>query len=69
MPWWLVPGVLGLGSVLGGVCVIRRGRRFASGGDRAQAVRGATLTVLGTMLVTSGCTAAAVVAMLSYALR
>jgi hypothetical protein len=55
--------------VAGGVWVVRRGRRIASGGDRGQAVRGAVLTVLGTMMVTSGCTAAAVVAMLSYALR
>ena len=69
MPWWLVPTVLGLGSVFGGVLVVRRGRRIAAGGDRGQAVRGATLIVLGTMLVTSGCTAAAVVGMLSYALR
>jgi hypothetical protein len=69
MPWWLVPTVLGLGSVVGGALVVRRGRRIAAGGDRGQAVRGATLIVLGTMLVTSGCTAAAVVGMLSYALR
>ena len=69
MPWW-VPSVLrGLGSVAGGAWFIQRGRRIAASGDRGLAVRGATLTVLGTMLVTSGCTAAAVVAMLSYALR
>jgi hypothetical protein len=69
VPWWLLPGIVGLASVVGGAWVVRRGRRIAAGGDRAQAVRGATLTVLGTLMVTSGCTAAAVVAMISYALR
>lgn len=69
MPWWVAPVVLGLVSVGLGVRLIVQGRRIAASGERERAVRGATLTVLGTMLVTSGCTAAAVVAMLSYALR
>ncbi len=69
MPWWVAPVVLGLVFVGLGVLLIMRGRRIAASGERDHAVRAAMLTVLGTMLVTSGCTAAAVVAMLSYALR
>ena len=69
MPWWLPPVALGLASVGTGVWLVLRGRRVAAAGDRERAVRGATLTVLGTMMVTSGCTAAAVVAMLAWALR
>jgi len=69
MPWWVLPVLVGLGSVAGGARFILRGRRVAASGDPGLAVHGAALTVMGTMLVTSGVTAAAAVAMLSYALR
>ena len=69
MPWWVTSVVLGLGSIGSGAWFILRGRRIAASGGRDLAVRGAMLTVLGVRIVTSGCTAAAVVAMLSYALR
>jgi hypothetical protein len=69
MPWWVLPVVMAVATVVGSVRLIARGRRVAAGDDPALAVRGATLTVLGTTMLTSGLTAAAVVAMLSYALR
>ena len=71
--WWLLPVVVGLASVGGGARLVARGRRIAaageSSGDRDLAVRGATLVVAGTMMVTWGCAIAAGLAMLSYALR
>ena len=65
--------LVGLASLGGGGRLVIRGRRLAATGesssDRALAVRGATLIVLGTMLVTWGCAVAAVLAMVGYALR
>ncbi len=69
MPWWALPLVLGVLSVAGGGRLLVRGRRIARGGDPDLAVRGASLTVLGIRVLTSGLTLTALVAMLSYGLR
>ena len=69
MPWWVLPLVLALVSLGGGGRLLVLGRRIARRGDPTLAVRGASLTVLGIRVLTSGLTAAALVAMLAYGLR
>ena len=69
MPWWALSAALGLLSVVGGGRLLAQGRRIARRGDPDLAVRGASLTVLGIRVLTSGLTVAALVAMLAHGLR